>query len=161
LQFSLAFRMSCSVQRIPSPVALAPRIAGQTFTGTNLLRYSVGLLEIFNDLAENDLHTLPAYLHFQTVVSLSVQQRSISYMRKQGHDWHQTMVPSVDKAAERIRLQVGGLPARMLEMADERSSDDGIMPEIDFEALFGVLPEDWLRAFSLENAGVSGMTIPL
>jgi hypothetical protein len=46
-------------------------------------------------------------------------------------------------------------------MADERSSDDGIMPEIDFEALFGVLPEDWLRAFSLENAGVSGMTIPL
>ena len=82
-------------------------------------------------------------------------------MRKQGHDWHQTMVPSVDKAAERIRLQVGGLPARMLEMADERSSDDGIMPEVDFEALFGALPEDWMRAFSLENMGGSGMTIPL
>lgn len=153
--------MSCSVQRIPTPVALAPRIAGQTFTGVNLLRYSVVLLDIFNDLAENDLRILPAYLHFQTVVSLSVQQRSISFMRKQGHDWHQTMVPSVDKAAERLRSQVGGLPARMLEMADERNSDDGIMPEVDFEALFGVLPEDWMRAFSLENMGGSGMTIPL
>jgi len=153
--------MSCSVQRIPTPVALAPRLAGQTFTGVNLLRYSVVLLDIFNDLSENDLRILPAYLHFQTVVSISVQQRSISFMRKQGHDWHQTMVPSVDKAAERLRSQVGGLPARMLEMADERNSDDGIMPEVDFEALFGVLPEDWMRAFSLENMGGSGMTIPL
>jgi len=125
------------------------------------MRYSVVLLEIFNDLAEDDLQILPAYLHFQTVVSLSVQQRSISYMRKQGQDWTLTKVPTVDKAAERIRSQVGGLPARMLEMADERNSDDGIMPELDFEALFGVLPEDWLRAFNHENTGMSGMTYSL
>jgi len=125
------------------------------------MRYSVVLLEIFNDLAEDDLQILPAYLHFQTVVSLSVQQRSISYMRKQGQDWTLAKVPTVDKAAERIRSQVGGLPARMLEMADERNSDDGIMPELDFEALFGVLPEDWLRAFNHENTGMSGMTYSL
>ena len=125
------------------------------------MRYSVVLLEIFNDLAEDDLQILPAYLHFQTVVSLSVQQRSISYMRKQGQDWTLTKVPTVDKAVERIRSQVGGLPARMLEMADERNSDDGIMPELDFEALFGVLPEDWLRAFNHENTGMSGMTYSL
>jgi hypothetical protein len=152
--------MSCSVQRIPSPVSLAPRIAGQTFTGVNLMRYSIGLLEIFNNIPESDVPALPAYLHFQTVVSISVQQRSISYMRKQGNDWHQPMVPIVDKATELIQTRVGGLPARMLEMADEQYCDDGSMPEIDFEALFGVLPDDWLRAFSLD-AGGTGMMAPL
>jgi len=129
-----------------------------------MLRYSITLLEIFNDLAASDLHILPAYLHHQTVVSLSVQQRSISYMRKQGGDWYHGMVPTVDRASERIRTQVGGLPARMLEMTDERAferrMDDGSIPEIDFEALFGVLPEDWLRAFNLENGWEPGM-VPL
>lgn len=152
--------MSCVVQRIPSPVALENRVANQTFTGVNLLRYSMSLLEIFNDLAECDLHILPAYLHNQTVVSLSVQQRSISYMRKQGGDWHETMIPTVDTAAKRIRTQIGGMPARMLEMADDQYLDDGTAPEIDFEALFGVLPDDWLRAFSLDNAWAPGPAAP-
>ena len=49
----------------------------------------------------------------------------------------------------------------MLEMADEQNSDDGVVPKIDFEALFGVLPEDWLRAFGLADAETSGMLAPL
>jgi hypothetical protein len=139
------------VQRIPSPVALDSRVSSQTFTGVNLLRYSISLIKTFNEFPETDLLIMPAYLHNQTVVSVSVQQRAISYMRKQGGDWYQTMVPTVDRATERMRTQVGGLPARMFELADEQYRNDGVMPEVDFEALFGVLPEDWLRAFSLDG----------
>lgn len=77
-------------------------------------------------------------------------------MQKHGGDWHHTMVPIVDKAAQRVRSQVRGLPARMLEMADQQITDEALLPEIDFEAMFGVLPEDWLQAFGLDNAGLSG-----
>jgi hypothetical protein len=152
--------MSCAVQRIPSPVALENRVANQTFTGVNLLRYSVSLLEKFNDLDDGDLQILPAYLHYQTVISISVQQRSIAYMRKQGGDWHRGMVPTVETAVGRIRTQVGGLVSRMLEMAEEQYLDDGTVPDIDFEAMFGVLPEDWLQAFSLDNTWGTGVLAP-
>lgn len=149
LRFSVAFRLSCVVQRVPTPTALESRIGGQTFTGINLLRYSVALLELFNELLESDLGILPVYLHFQTVVSVSVQQRSISYMRKQGGVWHHDMVPIVEKAIGRITNSIGGLPQRMYEMADEQYHNDRFIPDMDFEALFAALPEDWLGAFNL------------
>ena len=157
LRFSPAFRMSCVVQRIPSPTAHESRIAGQTFTGINLMRYSFALLELFNGVIETDLGVLPVYLHLQTVVSLSVQQRSIAYMRKQGGDWHHDMVPVVDMAVGRIRDSIGGLPLRMYEMADEQYHNDRSIPDMDFEALFAALPEDWLGAFDLNGDWAPGL----
>jgi hypothetical protein len=157
LRFSLAFRMSCVVQRVPIPIASDSRIAGQSFTGINLLRYSAAILEMFNGLSEADLKILPVYLHFQTVVSLSVQQRSLSYSRKQGSDWHHDMVPVVERAVERIKHCIGGLPQKMFEMTDEQYHNDRFIPEMDFEALFAALPEDWLSAFNVNAEWGPGM----
>lgn len=151
LLFGLAFRLSCVVQRVPSPIALEPRSAGQTFTGINLLRYSVNLLQMYNAISEIDVVRLPSYLHFQVVVSVSVQLRAYAHMRRTGGDWFKDQEHIVDATVRRIREEVGGAAAQMLEMADEQYGQNGSAHDIDFEAIFGGLPDGWLQAFSLSN----------
>jgi hypothetical protein len=151
LLFALAFRLSCVVQRIPSPIALDSRLNGQSFTGINLLRYSITLLETYNAISSHDLARLPAYHHFQVVVSISVQLRAFSYMRKTGGDWFKDQEHTVDSAVRRVREDVGGSAARMLEMTDEQYTMGQPAQDMDFETLFGGLPDGWLDAFSINN----------
>jgi hypothetical protein len=126
------------------------RIPGQSFTGINLLRLGRLQLESFNTISDSDLAILPVYLHFQTVTSISVQQRAISHMRRVGADWHQELVPIVDVAVKRMKEQIKGLPGKMLEMVDEQRQD-GTLADIDIEALFGSLPADWMNHFDVHN----------
>lgn len=161
LLFALAFRFSCVIQRVPSPIACGPRISAQGFTGLYLLRYSATLLEIYNSIPDSEVTRLPAYLHCQVVVSVSVLQRAFSHMRTQGGDWFKDQEHSVHETVRRIRDDMGGVAAEMLAMTDEHHVPGQPTQELDFEALFGGLPDGWLQAFSIggdwtAGGGVSG-----
>lgn len=69
-------------------------------------------------------------------------------MKKQGQSWEVIPEGKVDLAMSRLRNVVGGLPAKMLDMTEDPLLDSRI-PDLDFNLLFGSLPDDWLQQFSL------------
>lgn len=111
LLFALAFRISCVIQRVPSPFALGTRIAEQTYAGVNLLRFIAILLDSYNAIPPREIIQLPAYFHFQVVGAISLQLRAFANMRMQGGDWFKEEERSTHAAVRRIHDEIGGSAA--------------------------------------------------
>lgn len=126
-------------------------MTGLAFTGINLLKYGLLLCELFNNTPETDIPHLPYYLTIEMTIALITERRSIAYMKKQGQSWDffQEQDPVVNMAMSRLSNLVGGLPAHMFEITKDSDLDD-TTPDLNFNLVFGSLPDDWLQQF---NAG--------
>lgn len=148
LRFSLAFRLCSLLPKIPTPFHAEWRISGLGFTGLNLLKYGRLLCELFNNIPESELPLMPFYFAIEVTIALIVQRRSVAFMRKQGQNWDVVKEPVVDRATSKLVNIVGGLPAHMFALTEDPDLD-GRAPDLDFNMLFGTLPDDWLHQFNL------------
>ena len=148
LKFSLAFRLSCALQRLPAPIAPELRCNVLGFIGISLLKISRGLCERFIGISDQELPLLPGYLAMMFVVAISVQRRSRAFMRRDGANWHEISEATIDRAGQQMVL-LGGLPAKMLEMTIDPEVE--APPQMDFNLMFSDLPDDWMKAFGFTN----------
>jgi hypothetical protein len=149
--FSLALRLSCLVQNIPSPINPDPRFGYQTFAGVSVVQNARKFCEHMNRVPDYEISTLPAYLLSHFAVAVAIQQRSLDYLQAiciTSEDLDQSLV---DSASSKIMNVIGGLPAAMLR--DVRSHFKAIpyLPvngprffDAEFESFFeGVPPDFW------------------
>lgn len=148
LRFSFAFRISCVIQCIPSPVAPERRVGGLSHHGVNLLVHSMSMCELFNATPEARLTMLPTYILFELAVVLIVLRRSLALMKSRGDNWDVVNESVFGKAVARMTASIGSLPAKMLELTEDPHLDNQFS-DVDVSALFGSLPTDWLNAFGL------------
>ena len=148
LRFSLAFRLSSLLPKIPIPLHAEWRWSGLAFTGVNLLKYSQMMCELFNNTPDTEIPLMPYYIAIEITIALMVQRRSVAYMRKQGQSWELIQEAVVDKATSKLVNIVGGLPAQMFALTEDPDLDRRA-PDLDFNMLFGTLPDDWLHQFNL------------
>lgn len=110
------------------------------------------LCELFNNTPESDVPHLPYYLTIEMAIALIIERRSVAYMRKLGQSWDffQGQDPVVDNAMARLSNVVGGLPAHMFAITKDPELDDDA-PDINFNLIFGSLPDDWLQQFNTDQ----------
>lgn len=149
LRFSLAFRLSSLMPKIPIPLHAEWRWSGLTFTGLNLIKYSQMLCEVFNRTPETEIPLMPHYLAIEITIALIILRRSVAYMRKLGQKWEPIHEEVVDVAKSKLVNIVGGLPAEMFALTNNPDLDDGRAPDLDFNIIFGTLPDDWLQQFNM------------
>jgi hypothetical protein len=137
-------------QKTPTPINGDLRVAGQSFTGINLIKYGLSMCELFNTTPAPELLLLPCYLVMEFAIALAVERRSVAYMKREGQSWEVIKVDRVDLALSRMMEVVGGLPATLLQLTEDPILDSRV-PDFDFNVLFGTLPDDWLHQFGMDQ----------
>lgn len=113
------------------------------------------ICELFNHTPETELPLMPFYLAIEMAIALIVERRSVAYMRKQGQSWEFIQEPVVDMAISKLVNLIGGLPAHLFHITKDPDLDERA-PDLDFNLLFGSLPDDWLQQF---NSGQDWMSL--
>jgi hypothetical protein len=125
ISFIHLVRLTCLVQRLPSPLNPQHRVVAITINGLNLMRQAAHMIEVFNQIPQQNLSTLPAYIMMIFAVAVMLARRSLTYIQKVYPEASNLDIKEVNLSLAEDRMKrLGGLARKALHLVDEGSGGE-------------------------------------